>query len=197
MAPNGARRYFFHMRRLAFFVLSAAATALGAVAAVPAAALAARTLPGDGSLVVAHGVAPADTPVVAMTLTGTVIGELDSPGRIVIDTGPNGLPAQVTGPGVGAPQAPASDPNGTAQIWRCYGFDGCRFRAVNGTKMHIVVFGSDVNLVAIGTGWAKLAGTPNLPPGSSADGLYWLNGADTGKSLPGVQSDKLTIAANG
>lgn len=190
MAPNGARRYFFHMRRLAFFVLSAAA-----VAAIPAAALAARTLPGDGSLVVAHGSAPLDTPVVAMTITGTVIGELDTPGRILIDTGssPSAPTPQVTGPGVGTPHAPASDPNGTAQIWRCYGFDGCKFRVVNGTKMTIIVFGSDVNLVAIGTGWAKLAGTP----GSSPDGLYWLNGADTGKSLPGTQTDKLSIIANG
>ena len=50
-----------------------------------------------------------------------------------------------------------------------------------------------MNLVAVGKGTVKLAGIPDTPVG---DGKYSLNGVDF-VSLPGTQTDKLSIDANG
>jgi hypothetical protein len=177
------------MRRLSLSLV------LLAVLAVPAASSAAKASPGDGSLVVKHGQAPWSqdtgdgTPVVVMRITGSVIGEVDSQGKIVIDPGPNGVQPDVTG-GVGNPHAVPTDPKGTAQYWKGTG-DPFKFRAVGGT-FTILIYGTDVNLVAIGKGWVKLAGTP----GPAYDGKYSLNGDDF-KSLPGSQTDRLAITANG
>jgi hypothetical protein len=127
-----------------------------------------------------------------MKITGTVIGEVDSPGKIIIDTGINGPTPSVTGD-VGAPHPPATDPNGTANVWNATGIDGFKFRVVGGSApITVLVYGTDVNVVAIGRGSVKLAGTPN----SIDDGKYSLNGDDF-KSLPGSQTDRLTISANG
>jgi len=57
-----------------------------AALAAPAAASAQATATGDGSLVVQRGEAPAGVPVVALKITGSVIGHIDY-GRIVIDAG--------------------------------------------------------------------------------------------------------------
>ena len=66
------------------------------------------------------------------------------------------------------------------------------FRAVGG-KFTILVYGSHVNLVAAGTGKARVAGMPDTPTG---DGKYSLNDSDF-RSLPGVQTAKLLIGASG
>src|SRR5690349_6044740 len=83
----------------------------------PAAALAAPAATGDGSLVVRKGEAPAGVPVVALTITGSVIGHIDY-GKIVIDAGsnPDAVPQVI---GAGRPgDSPRSD---TAQVWPASG----------------------------------------------------------------------------
>jgi hypothetical protein len=170
------------MRRLSVIL------GLFSVIAVPAAALAAPTATGDGSLVVTNGQAPwpSTTPVVSLTITGSVIGQVEH-GKLVIDAGPNAdLDAQ--------PQVTGAEWRGdstkvpTAQIWR----GSFKFRAVGGSYT-VLVYGTGVNLVAVGTGTVRLAGIPDMGPG---DGKYSLNGANF-VSLPGTQTDKRIIGSNG
>ena len=172
------------MRRLSVIL------GLASVLAVPAAALAAQTAAGDGSLVVRNGQAPwpSTTPVVALTITGSVIGEVGGYGKLVIDAGPNATGSQeplVTGAGL--PSDSSRSP--TAQVWKATDFT---FRAVGGTYT-VLVYGTGVNLVAVGSGTVKLAGFPDTPVG---DGKYSLNGGDF-LSLPGTQTDKRVIGSNG
>ena len=153
----------------------------------PAAVLAAAQAAGDGSLVVKNGSAPAGTPVVALSITGSVIGNIDH-GRIVIDGGPNNPDSAKTPQITGAEHCFTRD-NETAQ--RCVG-DKFSFRAVGG-HYTVLLYGTGVNLVAVGSGTVRLAGMPDTPSG---DGRYSLNDNDF-VSLPGAQTDKLTIASNG
>jgi hypothetical protein len=165
------------MRRIALFSLLAAA-----VAAVPAAAVASRDTANDGVLVVKNGQAPyfplniaKSTPVIVLrNFAGTVIGQTTDQSRIVIDSGPKGVPAEVTGAGASS-SVPQSD---TAQAWSSV--NGFKFRAVDG-KFTILVYGSGVNLVAIGTGIVTLAGMPDTPV---RDGRYSVNGGEF-VSMPG------------
>jgi hypothetical protein len=172
------------MRRLAFLLLALAAVA------VPAAALAATSAAGDGTLVVKNGTAPdsgADkAPVVRLKITGSVIGQLTGQGRIIIDAGAKLLPIEVTG-AVGPSSVPQSD---TAKLW-AGDANGFKFRAVGGT-FTIVIYGTGVNLVAVGTGSVVLAGTP----GSATDGRYSLNGGDFNPLL-GAPTARLTIGSDG
>jgi hypothetical protein len=167
------------MRRLSVILC------LFSVIAVPAAALAATS---DGSLVVKKGAAPQGVPVVVLQITGSVIGEVGGYGKIVIDAGPNADGTQeplVTGAGL-----PSDSPRSpTAQVWKATDF---KFRAVGGTYT-VLVYGTGVNLVAVGSGTVRLAGFPDTPSG---DGKYSLNGADF-VSLPGTQSDRRVIGSNG
>jgi hypothetical protein len=137
---------------------------------------------GDGTLVVKNGVAPQATPVVQLTITGSVIGKIEH-GKIIIDAGIGSDAPQVTGWDSTGPSTKIE----TAQVWR--GTD-VSFRAVGG-KYTIVVYGSGVNLVAVGKGTVKLAGQPDTPKG---DGKYSLNGDDF-LSLPGSQTDKLAVGS--
>lgn len=171
------------MRRLSVIL------GLFSVFAVPAAALAAASAPGDGSLVVKNGSAPVNnTPVVALQITGSVIGQVSGYGKLVIDAGPNAdatAEPQVTGAGL-----PSDSPRSpTAQVWKSTNF---KFRAVGGTYT-ILVYGSSVNLVAVGSGTVRLAGMPEM---ANRDGRYSLNGDDFA-SLPGTQTDKRSIGSNG
>lgn len=159
-------------------------SALVAALAVPAAALAVSSGTGDGTLVVKKGEAPAGTPVVALTITGSVIGTVNY-GRIVIDSGLGSDAPQV----VGWESRGDSKVIDTAQFWK--GSD-LKFRAVGG-KYTILVYGSGVSLVAVGKGSVKLAGVPDTPHG---DGVYSLNEADF-VSLPGAVTAKLTIGSTG
>jgi hypothetical protein len=152
--------------------------------AVPAAALAAPAAIGDGSLVVQNGSAPAGTPVVQLTITGSVIGHVDR-GKIVIDTGVNGDAPDV----LGAEYRGDSTRSDTAQVWKGYDF---KFRAVAGKNMVVLIYGSGVDLVAVGKGTVRLAGLPD----AVTDGKYSLNGADF-LSLPGTQTDKRSLGSNG
>jgi len=156
-----------------------------AALAAPAAALAHPTATGDGSLVVRNGEAPAGIPVVALKITGSVIGHIDY-GRIVIDAGASSDAApQVIGAGRPG-DWPKSD---TAQVWPATGKAiDVNFRAVGGT-FTVLVYGSGVSLVAAGSGSVRLAGLPDTPHG---DGQYSLND-DIFTSLPGTQTSKLLV----
>jgi hypothetical protein len=177
------------MRRLALIL------GLVSAIAVPAAALAGIGAPDDGSLVVKNGQAPynptstPNVPVVQLTITGSVIGSVNGGGKVVIDAGANAdatAEPQVTGAGL-----PSVSPrSATAQVWTSTA--GFKFRAVGGIYT-VLVYGSQVNLVAVGTGTVRLAGMPDTPKG---DGRYSLNG-DAFASLPGIQTDKRSIGTNG
>jgi hypothetical protein len=161
--------------------------------AVPAAALAALGAAGDGSLVVKNGSAPLNVPVVVLQITGSVIGQVGPYGRLVIDAGPNAdatAEPQVTGAGLPTDSKKSRSP--TAQVWNGNSLNPFKFRAVGGTYT-VLVYGPGVNLVAVGIGTVKLAGTPDTPVG---DGRYSLNGDDFA-SLPGTQTDKRSIGSNG
>jgi hypothetical protein len=151
---------------------------------VPAAAAAATSTNGaDGSLVVQNGTATGGVPVVQLQITGSVIGHVDY-GRVVIDAGPASTAApEVTG------YEWRKDGRDTAQVW---GGTNFKFRAVNG-KFTVLIYGSGVDIVAIGKGWARLTGSADTP---KLDGRYSLNGGDW-VSLPGDQSDKLNFPSAG
>jgi hypothetical protein len=151
--------------------------------AVPAGVLYAAT--GDGTLVVKKGAAPVGVPVVQMTITGSVIGSVDY-GRIVIDSGVSSDPPSVAGYEFRG----NSKVSETAQYWRG---SELKFRAVEG-KYTILVYGTGVNLVAVGKGTVKLAGLPGTTDG---DGSYSLNGDKEFVSLPATQTDMLYIRASG
>jgi hypothetical protein len=121
-----------------------------------------------------------------LTITGSVIGNVDH-GRIVIDAGPTN-PASSRAPQVTGAENCFTRDGETAQ--RCRG-DNFSFRAVGG-HYTLLLYGTGVNIVAVGTGSVRLAGLPDTPIG---DGRYSLNGADFA-SLPGVQTDKLTIVGS-
>ena len=172
------------MRRLA--ILSACLTAL----AVPAGALALHASAGDGTLVVKNGSAPDGTPVVKLTVkSGSVIGQVANGGKIIIDAGLNSSGSvEVTGAGN------AHDvqvPKGTSAQWWASN-DTFKFRAVNG-HFTIVIYGSGVNVFAVGSGNAVLQGMPDTPKG---DGRYSLEGGDF-VSLPGAPTKQLLFGDNG
>jgi hypothetical protein len=160
--------------------------AMGAALTVPVVALGGTGAATDGSLVVHNGSAPVGTPVVVLSISGSVIGNVDH-GKIIIDGGP--LDA-------GSPKAPQVTPGAacvrpvgdTRQI--CKG-DNFSFRAVGG-HYTLLVYGTGVDVVAVGTGSVRVAGIPDVPAG---DGKYSVNGDDFA-SLPGVQTDKLLIGTS-
>lgn len=169
------------MRRLG------ALTVFAFALAVPAAAFALRTTPGDGTLVVQDGVAPKGQAVVQLVITGSVIGRVRGLGKIFIDSATAISSPEVTNSD-GCKNLAADDPR---QIYGsmivCTGNE-FRFRAVKDTYA-ITIYGSGINLVAIGQGKAILAGIPGEP---LDDGRYSLNGSEF-KSLPGVPSKPLLI----
>lgn len=177
------------MRRLVPTFALLAALALPAAALAAPAALTAKTAAGDGTFVLQNGQAPNGVAVVKMTITGSVIGQVQGFGKIIIDAGPNGPTPQVSG--AGNPRAVPGDKDGSALQW---GFtDSFKFRAVGGT-FTIVIYGGDVDLVAIGK--SKNLVVTGMPDMGKGDGRYSLNGADW-KSLPGTPSDPIAIASNG
>jgi hypothetical protein len=161
--------------------------AVFAALVTPVAASAASRAAGDGSLVVKNGSAPADTPVVSLTITGSVIGYVEH-GRIVIDGGAVN-PDSAKAPQVTGAEHCVQRDGDTAT--RCRG-DKFSFRAVGGTYT-VLLYGTGVNVVAVGTGSVKVAGLPGV---SQGDGRYSRNGSDF-VSLPSVQSDKPLAIGSG
>ncbi len=166
------------MRRLVVFSLFVFALAL------PAAAFALHATAGDGTLVIKNGAAPKGQPVVQLVITGAAIGRIRGFGKILIDdANPNNAAAsEVTGAD-GCKDLSALDPRnqlyGNTRL--CTGTE-FRFRAVGDTYA-ITIYGSGVNLVAIGQGKAILGG---------GDGTYSLNGGDF-RDLPDTPSKPLVI----
>lgn len=169
------------MRRLIVF------SALLLALAVPAAALALHATPGDGTLVVKNASAPKGVAVVQVVITGSAIGHVQGRGKVLIDNATAIVSPEVTGSD-GCKTLSSDDPR---QIYGsmivCTGTD-FYFRAVKDTYA-ITIYGTGVNLVAIGQGKAILTGTPGEP---QDDGFYSLNGGDF-KSLPGIASKQLVI----
>ena len=160
------------MRRVVPFFVSLAALAL------PAAAMAFHATPGDGQLVVKDASGGSRTaPVVALTITGAAVGHIGQ-GRLVIDEAPsNGPRPEVTGydssgPFKGSP---------TAQLYAGTDF---KFRIIGDadTVYTIIIYGSRINLFALGHGTVTLTGLPDSP---DTDGTFSLNG-DPFRSLPGT-----------
>jgi len=166
-------------------VLGACLTAL----ALPAAVSATLAAPGDGSLVVKNASGPrsGNVPVVALIITGAAIGHVDQ-GHIVIDdpTPNNGATPEVT-PGTGPFWRKDSPTIATAQVW---GGTDFKFRAVGG-KYTILIYGSGIDIVALGSGTVTLTGLVDDPHN---DGTYSLNGK-AWLSLPGVTTKQLTIGS--
>jgi hypothetical protein len=156
------------MRRLVF-----TCALLGALA-IPAAALAVQSDPGDGSLVVrggdnGDGIGPGTRPVVSLVINGFVIGHVSGQGRIAIydtDATDQASP-EVTG---ATRLRDWTLQNGiAASSWQGTNFS---FRAVGGT-FKVVVWGSGVYVFASGQGKVTLTGSVDS---SQSDGSYSLNG---------------------
>ena len=166
---------------------------LGALA-LPAAALAFGTAPGDGSLVVQKGSAPPRVAVVTLSVNGTVIGHVSTGSPDQVDTvviwDPNNT-GDIGGSGANG-QSLSKTVSTSDQRTKLVGSD-FRFRAANGVYK-VWIYGSGVNLFAVGAGQVTLQGMPKssgLP-----DGQYAINGGDW-HSLPGVPSDLLKFGSTG
>jgi hypothetical protein len=175
------------MRRFAILCLPVLALAL------PATALALRDAPGDGTLVVKNGSAPRGVAVVTLSINGTAIGHVstgspDQFDKVVIydPNNTNDIGASLTN---GAPSLTRTTISDTKTSFVGSDF---RFRAAGGVYK-IWIYGSGVDVFAVGTGKATLQGMPN--PGAS-DGRYALDGGDW-HSLPTVPSDLLTFPTSG
>ncbi len=157
------------MRRLATTLVCLLALA------TPAAALAVRGAPGDGTLVVRNadnGEGVDGRPVVVLVVHGSVIGQITDQGRIRID--------DLTQGGDNTPEVSGAtwhkDVSSTATAW---GGTGLRFRAISGWY-RVTVWGSKVNLFSIGNGKVTLIGQPDATTG---DGVFAVDDSTFG-SLP-------------
>ncbi len=175
------------MRRLAMLCLPVIALAL------PATALALHDASGDGTLVVKNGTAPRGVPVVTLVINGTAIGHVstgspDLADKVVIDdpNNTNDIGASLTN---GAPSLTRTTLSDTKTSFVGSDF---RFRAAGGVYK-IWVYGSGVDIFAVGKGTVVLQGSPDS---SGPDGRYSLNGTDW-HSLPAVPTDLLKITASG
>ena len=175
------------MRRVIFTCLGLCALAL------PAAALAMRTAPGDGTLVVQNGSAPARVSVVTLTINGTVIGHVSTGSPDQLDTvviyDPNNT-GDIGGSGTNG-QSLSKTVSTSDQRTKLQGSD-FRFRAANGVYK-IWIYGSGVNLLAVGNGKVTVQGMPDV---SASDGRYAINGGDW-RSLPAAPSDLLKFGTGG
>ncbi len=127
--------------------------------ALPAAAWAARSLPGDGTLVVDNG-----SGMVAVKGRGGIIGRFDS-GRILIEDpiGNDGSGPKVYGADLTVRQL------GNRRT--LYIGDQVRFRLIGGTyRVHIQAIGIDVSAVGQGTVTLDASGFSDLP------GRFAING---------------------
>jgi hypothetical protein len=165
------------MRRLAVITVSVLALA------VPAAAWALTQSPGDGTLVVKNGAGPRGVPVVTLVITGAAIGHVSGLGTIFIeDLNPNDPASpEVTGASY------RKDVSDTVTKWGGVDF---RFRAVGGAY-RITIYGSDVDMSAVGHGFVWLTG---LSDPTAGDGVYSLNGANF-RSLPATTLAKAPLGA--
>lgn len=174
------------MRRLAIFCLPLIALA------IPATALALGDLKtSDGTLVVKNGSAPRGVTVVKLGVVGTVIGHVSTGSPDQLDTiviydanNTNDIGASATS-GSLLTKSSSGD-----QKTKLVGSD-FRFRAADGAYT-IWIYGSGVDLFAVGAGKVTLQGLPD----SGTDGRYSINGGDW-HSLPAAPSDLLHFGTSG
>jgi hypothetical protein len=173
------------MRRIVLIGLALAALA------APAAAMGVRKSPGDGTLVVRSGSAPDRIASVTLIIKGTVVGHVStgSPDvfdKIVVDD-LNGTTV-FNATSVGNSDLSQKKTSATETSWLGTDF---RFRGVGDNYYKITIYGSGVNLFAVGQGKVTLQG---MPDSTVKDGLYSINGADF-KSLPTAPSPWLQISS--
>ena len=149
------------------------AFALLAAVVCPAAALACRAARGDGTLVVEKGSAPTAVPVVTLVIKGTVVGRLSSGSPDLLDT-------VVIDQQQGSGQFNADPAGGTrlettgvTSTRTKYVGSDFRFRAVDSNSFRVTIYGSGVNIFAVGQGKVTLQGMPNQTTNS---GRYSLEG---------------------
>jgi len=175
------------MRRLAIFSLLLTALA------IPATALAfGANKSEDGTLVVKNGSAPRGVTVVTLSISGTTIGHVstgspDQVDKVVIYDANNTNDIGASGTNGAFLSKTVSQSEQTTKL---VGSD-FRFRAAGGVYK-IWIYGSGVDLFAVGTGKVTLQGMPD----SAADGKYSINGGDW-HSLPAVPSDLLHFGSSG
>lgn len=163
--------------------------------AAPATALALRDAAGDGTLVVQNGAAPRGVPVVTLVIDGTAIGHVstgspDQPDTVVVDDPNNtdNVGASATN-GASMTRKSHIDPTTGDSITKLTGSD-FRFRAAGGVYK-IWIYGSGVDLFAVGQGKVTLQGTPGA---GTTDGQYSFNGG-AWHSLPPIPTDLLPVKA--
>ena len=174
------------MRRLALICVLVAAVA------APAAAWAVRVAPGDGTLVVQNGSAPNGVALVTLVLKGTVIGHLstgspDVDDLVVIDN-PNGTGDFTVSP-VGS--ALVSTKTVTSTRTKYLGSD-FRFHAVADNYYKVTIYGTGVNLFAVGQGNVTIQG---MQDATVNNGRYSLNGQDF-KPLPAAPTAWLQLSTS-
>jgi hypothetical protein len=157
------------MRRLVFTCLL-----VGALA--PAAALAAPSLVGDGTLAVRNAGGDSKEPVANILITGAVVGQVER-GRVQIED-----PSTTDGP---APVVKGAEKQRDVSVTtKVYSGTDISFRAVGG-RYRIRIWGTGVNVNAIGQGLVRLTGSTTLAPSA----WYAVNGGaknalpDTGISF--------------
>jgi hypothetical protein len=175
------------MWRLALICFSVAVVAAPVAWAVPSA-------PGDGTLVVQEGSAPNGVAVVTLVIKGTVIGQVASGSLgvddVVVIDNLNGTGA-FTVSRVGGALLTTKTVSSTRTKYLGSDF---RFRAVEDNYYKVTIYGSGVNLFAVGQGKVSLQGMTDPTMNS---GRYSLNGQEFA-SIPAVPTAwlQLGIAAN-
>lgn len=171
------------MRRIVLIGLALAALA------APAAAMGLRKSPGDGTLVVKSASAPDGVPSVTLVIKGTVLGHVSSGSPDVAD-------AVVIDDLTGSGDFSASEVGGTflstknvSSTRTKYLGSDFRFRTVEGDYYKVTIYGTGVNLFAVGQGKVTLQG---MPDPTVNDGRYSINGQDF-KSLPPAPTAWLQI----
>jgi hypothetical protein len=133
--------------------------ALVALLVFPAAAAARPNAPGDGTLVVRNG-----SGTINLVATGAVIGSCDHCSVTIVDP----QAGDGSGPIVSGEESKV-DLNDTKSRWSG---DGVRFRLIGGF-FRLRVFGTGIDLSAVGRGQGTIRGA-----GTLNDGTYAVNGGD-------------------
>jgi hypothetical protein len=152
------------MRRLILICLLAAGI-------VPASALATQFAPGDGTLAVRNAGNDAGQLVVALSVAGATLGQVDR-GRITILPAPGPEP-EVTGAERQIDRADGS----TVYIGM-----GIRFRAITGT-FRARIYGTGIDINAVGQGTVRLFGTPFSTGKFALNGGAWTPLPDIGTTF--------------
>jgi len=165
--------------------------ALLAAVFCPAAARALRGTPGDGTLVVQKGSAPTGVPVVTLVIKGTLVGRLSSGSPDLLDTV---VIDQLQGNGQFNADAAGGAQLQTIEVTSTrtkYVGSDFRFRAVDTNAIRVTIYGSGVNIFAVGQGKVTVQGMPDQTANS---GRYSLEGQQF-QPLPATPTAWLQLTA--